>query len=97
MSNELAEKTETVTELESALTEMASHLEHAKIDHDDMKDLHEGLTGGKWVDEKTVKTCSKCERDFTLKRRKVKISKGKDKGVSDKTAENLQILSKVLL
>lgn len=70
MSNELAEKTETVTELESALTEMASHLEHAKIDHDDMKDLHEGLTGGKWVDEKTVKTCSKCERDFTLKRRK---------------------------
>ena len=50
---------------------MASHLENAKIDHDDMKDLHESLTGHKWVDEKTVKTCFQCIRDFTIKRRKV--------------------------
>ena len=50
---------------------MAAHLENAKIDHDDMKDLHESLTGHKWVDEKTVKTCFKCVRDFTIKRRKV--------------------------
>ena len=35
---------------------MAAQLENAKIDHDDMKDLHESLTGHKWVDEKTVKT-----------------------------------------
>ena len=50
---------------------MAAQLENAKIDHDDMKDLHESLTGHKWVDEKTVKICYKCERDFTIKRRKV--------------------------
>ena len=36
-----------------------------------MKDLHESLTGHKWVDEKTVKTCFSCARDFTIKRRKV--------------------------
>ena len=58
-------------QLESALSEMAAQLENAKIDHDDMKDLHESLTGHKWVDEKTVKICYKCERDFTIKRRKV--------------------------
>ena len=52
---------------------MAAQLENAKIDHDDMKDLHESLTGHKWVDEKTVKICYKCERDFTIKRRKVKL------------------------
>ena len=50
---------------------MAAQLENAKIDHDDMKDLHESLTGHKWVDEKTVKTCFSCARDFTIKRRKV--------------------------
>ena len=60
-------------QLESALSEMAAQLENAKIDHDDMKDLHESLTGHKWVDEKTVKICYKCERDFTIKRRKVKL------------------------
>lgn len=61
---------ETASQLESALADMAAHLENAKIDHDDMKDLHESLTGHKWVDEKTVKTCFKCVRDFTIKRRK---------------------------
>ena len=60
-----------VEELESALAEMASQLEHAKIDHDDMKDLHQSLTGHSWVDEKTIKTCKLCTKDFTIKRRKV--------------------------
>lgn len=61
---------ETAEQLESALAEMAAQLENAKIDHDDMKDLHDSLTGHKWIDEKSVKTCYKCQRDFTLKRRK---------------------------
>ena len=69
------EYSETASELESALADMASHLENAKIDHDDMKDLHESLTGHKWVDEKTVKTCFQCIRDFTIKRRKVCLSR----------------------
>ena len=61
----------TVGDLESALTDMAAQLENAQLDRDDMKDLHESLTGHSWVDEKTVKCCAKCNRDFTLKRRKV--------------------------
>ena len=68
---EVAELKATVGDLESALTEMAAQLENAQLDRDDMKDLHESLTGHSWVDEKTVKCCAKCNRDFTLKRRKV--------------------------
>lgn len=67
---ELAELKATVGDLESALTDMAAQLENAQLDRDDMKDLHESLTGHSWVDEKTVKICAKCTRDFTLKRRK---------------------------
>ena len=68
---EVAEFKATVGDLESALTDMAAQLENAQLDRDDMKDLHESLTGHSWVDEKTVKCCAKCNRDFTLKRRKV--------------------------
>lgn len=71
LTTEKQESRDQVEELESALAEMASQLEHAKIDHDDMKDLHQSLTGGSWVDEKTVKICNLCTRDFTIKRRKV--------------------------
>jgi len=67
---EVAEFKATVGDLESALTDMAAQLENAQLDRDDMKDLHESLTGHSWVDEKTVKCCAKCNRDFTLKRRK---------------------------
>ena len=72
LTGEVTDLKEKVLQLESALEAMANQLESAKIDHDDMKDLHESLTGHSWVDEKTVKICFKCERDFTLKRRKVK-------------------------
>lgn len=70
LESETKELKEQITDLESALTDMAGQLENARLDRDDMKDLHEGLTGHSWVDEKSVKTCFKCLRDFTLKRRK---------------------------
>lgn len=55
---------------EKALTELGSHLSESKLKVENMMEAQLSLMDAQWTDDKTVSECMKCQKTFSVSRRK---------------------------